>query len=365
MRAYECEVRPAADPGNAGTDARRKGRSMKTIVLEEPGRFRLTHTAAPGPARPGEALVRIHRVGVCGSDLHAFKGNQPFFSYPRVVGHELGVEIVDVGSNDRGLGAGDCCAVEPYLNCGHCIACRRGKTNCCVHLQVLGVHTDGGMRDQMIVPVGKLHKSTRLSPDQLAMVEMLTIGAHAVRRAQLEPGENVLVIGAGPIGLSTLQFAQLVGARVSALEISAWRREFCQRHLLVERCLDGVGDTGKRLEALLNGDLPTTVFDATGSPKSMMQALQYVANGGKLVYVSLVQADLTFHDPELHRREVTLIRSRNALAADFTWALQMLEDGRIDLGPWMTHRAPAEKMVEEFPGWLDPERGVIKALVEF
>ncbi len=338
---------------------------MKTIVLEEPGRFRLTDTAAPEKPGAGEALVRVHRVGVCGTDLHAFKGNQPFFNYPRVVGHELGVEVLAVGPNERGLAPGDRCAVEPYLNCGRCVACRRGKTNCCVRLQVLGVHIDGGMRELMIVPVAKLHRSTRLSLDQLALVEMLTIGAHAVRRAQLEPGENVLIIGAGPIGLSTLQFAQLAGARVTVLEISAWRREFCQRHLRVERCLDGTGDTGKRLEELLDGDLPTTVFDATGSPRSMMQALQYVAHGGKLVYVSLVQADLTFHDPELHKRELTLLRSRNALAADFTWARQMVEDGRIDLGPWMTHRAPAERMVEEFPGWLDPERGVIKALVEF
>ena len=338
---------------------------MKTIVLEKPGSFQLIERPAAEEPGPGEALVRIHRVGVCGSDIHAFKGDQPFFTYPRVVGHELGVEIVAVGSNDKGLAVGDRCAVEPYLNCGRCIACRRGKTNCCVSLQVLGVHADGGMRERMTVPVAKLHRSRTLSLDQLALVEMLTIGAHAVRRARLEPGENVLVIGAGPIGLATMTFAQLLGARVTVMEISAWRREFCQRNLKVARCLDGAGDTGKRLEELLNGDLPTTVFDATGSPKSMMQAVQYAANGGKLVYVSLVQADITFRDSELHRRELTLIRSRNAMAADFLWAMQMVEDGRIDLAPWITHRALADRMVAEFPGWLDPERGVVKAVVEF
>jgi threonine dehydrogenase-like Zn-dependent dehydrogenase len=213
--------------------------------------------------------------------------------------------------------------------------------------------------------VAKLHRSRTLALDQLALVEMLTIGAHAVRRAQVEPGENVLVIGAGPIGLATMQFAHLVGARISVLEISAWRREFSRRHLGVLRCLDGTGDTATQLEGMLNGDLPTTVFDATGSSKSMMQAVRYVANGGKLVYVSLVQADLTFSDPELHRRELTLIRSRNAMAADFAWAMQMLEDGRIDLSPWITHRAPAEQLIGEFPGWLDPNRGIVKAVVEF
>jgi len=338
---------------------------MKTIVLEKPGDFQLTERPTPSAPAPGEALVRIHRVGVCGSDIHAYKGNQPFFTYPRVVGHELGVEIAAVGPNEKGLAVGDRCAVEPYMHCGRCIACRRGKTNCCVSLQVLGVHTDGGMRESMTVPVAKLHRSRTLSLDQLALVEMLTIGAHAVRRAQLEPGENVLVIGAGPIGLATMTFAQLVGARVSVLEISAWRREFCRKQLKIERCLDGGGDTGKQLEGMLNGDLPTTVFDATGSPKSMVQAVQYVANGGKLVYVSLVQADLTFTDTELHRRELTLIRSRNALAADFLWAMQMVEDARIDLDSWITHRAPADKMVAEFPGWVNPDRGVVKAVVEF
>jgi 2-desacetyl-2-hydroxyethyl bacteriochlorophyllide A dehydrogenase len=338
---------------------------MKTIVLERPGDFRLVDRPAPSAPGAGEALVRIRRVGVCGSDIHAYKGNQPFFSYPRVVGHELGVEIVAVGPNDAGLAAGDLCAVEPYLHCGRCIACRRGKTNCCVSLQVLGVHADGGMREFMTVPVAKLHRSRGLSLDQLALVEMLTIGAHAVRRAQLEPGENVLIIGAGPIGLATATFAHLSGARVSTLEISAWRREFCRQHLRADRCLDGQGDTGRRLQELLDGDLPTTVFDATGSPRSMVQAVQYVANGGKLVYVSLVQADLTFTDTELHRRELALLRSRNAVAADFRWVMQMVEDGRIDLAPWITHRVPAETMVTEFPGWLDPDRGVVKAVVEF
>jgi 2-desacetyl-2-hydroxyethyl bacteriochlorophyllide A dehydrogenase len=339
--------------------------AMKTIVLEKPGDFRLTERPGLGSPVPGEALIRVRRVGICGSDIHAYKGNQPFFTYPRVVGHELGVEIAAVGANEKGLAVGDRCAVEPYLHCGRCIACRRGKTNCCVALQVLGVHADGGMREFMTVPVAKLHRSRSLSLDQLALVEMLTIGAHAVRRAQLDPGENVLIIGAGPIGLATTTFAQLSGARVSVLEISAWRREFCRQHLKVDRCLDGQGDTGTQLQELLGGDLPTTVFDATGSPKSMMQAVQYVANSGKLVYVSLVQADLTFTDPELHRRELTLLRSRNALAADFVWAMQMVEDGRINLGPWITHRAPADAMVGEFASWLNPDRGVVKAVVEF
>jgi 2-desacetyl-2-hydroxyethyl bacteriochlorophyllide A dehydrogenase len=338
---------------------------VKTIVLEEPGRFQLADRAAPPAPAPGEALVRVRRVGVCGSDLHAFRGKQPFFTYPRVVGHELGVEIVALGRAEADLTVGDRCAVEPYLHCGRCIACRRGKTNCCVDLQVLGVHTDGGMRELMTVPAAKLHRSRTLSMDQLALVEMLTIGAHAVRRAQPEAGENVLVVGAGPIGLSVIRFAQLTGANVVVLEISERRRQFCRQHLKVETCLDGRTDPAAALQAVFKGDLPTTVFEATGNPSSMMQSVQYVANGGKLTFVSLVQGDLTFRDAELHRRELTLLRSRNATGADFAWAIQMVEEGKIDLAPWLTHRAPADAMIAAFPEWLDPERGVIKAVVEF
>jgi len=338
---------------------------MKTIVLERPGSFQLTERPAPAEPAAGEALVRVRRVGVCGSDLHAYKGDQPFFTYPRVVGHELGVEIVSIGASDRGLAVGERCAVEPYLNCGRCVACRRGKTNCCVRLQVLGVHADGGMRELITVPVAKLHKSATLTLDQLALIEMLTIGAHAVRRAQLEPGEPVLVIGAGPIGLSVIRFAQLVGADVTVLEVSERRREFCQRHLQVDRCLDAAGDPVARLEGMLGGDLPTTVFDATGSKPSMVQALRYVANGGKLVLVGLVQAEVGYPDPEMHRRELTLLRSRNATWQDFTWAIRMVEQGRIDLAPWITHRAPADAVPGEFASWLDPARGVVKAVVEF
>src|SRR5207244_4493585 len=179
---------------------------MKQIVLEQPGRF-ASVDAPPPERRANEALVRVHRVGVCGTDLHAFAGRQPYFTYPRVLGHELGVEVVEVPANGRGVRPGDRCAVEPYLSCGECNACRAGKYNCCERLEVLGVHTDGGMRELIAVPVDRLHKSERLSLDQLALVETLGIGAHAVARSGLRAGEDALVVGAGPIGLAVVQFA--------------------------------------------------------------------------------------------------------------------------------------------------------------
>lgn len=339
---------------------------MKTIILEEPGRFRLTETEPPGLPGPGEALIRVRRVGICGTDLHAFKGDQPFLAYPRILGHELGVEVVDLNAADQGgdLHIGDYATVEPYLNCGTCSACRRGKTNCCSTLRTLGVHTDGGMREWITMPIHKLHKAPNVPLDQLAIVEMLCIGAHAVRRAQLSPGEPVLVIGAGPIGLGVMQYAQLAGAELIGMELSDRRIEFASTHLGIQNWIDPRQEPAQQLRALLAGDLPLTVFDATGNPRSMNQALHFVEQGGKLVYVGLVQAEIPLPDAEFHRRELTLFASRNATAADFDHVLQSLATGKVNVGAWITHHATPEEMLAEFPNWLNPEYGVVKAMLE-
>lgn len=337
---------------------------MKTIVLDRPGHFSMADSATPEGLGPGEALVRVHRVGVCGTDLHAFRGDQPFFTYPRVLGHELGVEVVALAPGAAGeLVVGDRCAVEPYLNCGRCVACRRGKGNCCEDLRVLGVHTDGGLRECLVVPVAKLHRSATLSLDQLATVEMLGIGAHAVERARLEAGEWALVIGAGPIGLGTIQFAQVAGARIIALDLDPHRLAFCRQRLGVKFTVEAGERAPDEVRAITGGDLPTAVFDATGSARSMMGAFDWVAHGGRLVFVGLFQGDVSFHDPDFHRRELTLFASRNATAADFGRVIGLLESGRIDTMPWITHRAPFDEMIARFPSWLQPESRTIKAMV--
>jgi hypothetical protein len=340
---------------------------MKTIILEQPEQFRLTETEPPAVPGPNEALVRVHRVGICGTDLHAFEGKQPFFSYPRILGHELGVEVVALGPSDNSttVAVGDKCAIQPYLSCGHCSACRRGKTNCCEKIQVLGVHIDGGMRELITVPVDKLYPSKILPLEILALVEPMCIGAHAVRRADIAPGENVLVIGAGPIGLAALQSAQLVDANVIMMEVSEQRLAFCRNRLGLAHVIDGKADPLAQLRELLGGELPTVVMDATGSAVSMMNAYKYVAHGGKLVYVGLVRGELTFPDPDIHSRELTIYRSRNATDSDFAWVIEQLETGKVDLTPWITHRATPEQMVEEFGSWLNPDTGVVKAVLEW
>jgi 2-desacetyl-2-hydroxyethyl bacteriochlorophyllide A dehydrogenase len=321
---------------------------MHQVVLERPGKFTFAEAPPPEP-QAGAALVRVRRVGVCGTDLHAFEGHQPFFNYPRILGHELGVEIAEVPDNDRGLGRGDRCAVEPYLSCGKCHACRQGKTNCCETLACLGVHTDGGMREWVVLPLERLHKSSKLSFDQLALVEPLGIGAHAVDRSGLVDGEEALVVGAGPIGLAVTQFAMTRRARVRVLETNAARREFVA-HLGVETI------------AAPDERLAEVVFDATGNVHAMEQSVALVAHGGRLVFVGLVQAKVALDDPLFHRREITLFASRNSVG-NFPQVVRLIEEGRIDTRPWITHRMNLADVPERFP-LLRSENFCVKAVVE-
>src|SRR5258708_1048754 len=298
---------------------------MRTLVLEQPGNLRLVDTPVPAAPGPGEALVKVRRIGICGTDIHAFGGKQPFFSYPRILGHELGVEIAVLGADETELQVGGLCSVEPYLNCGKCVACRQGKTNCCAKLQVLGVHIDGGMREHIIVPTRKLHRSKKLTLDQLALVETLGIGCHAVDRARVEKGEWALVIGAGPIGLAVMQFALEAGANVVVLDVNQARLDFCKKTLGVPYTINAATEVAlDRLRQLTSEELPTVVFDATGSPRSMNASFEYPAQGGRLVFVGLFQGDVTFNDPNFHRRELTLLASRNARSPDFERIIRLI-----------------------------------------
>ncbi len=321
---------------------------MREIVLTQPGEFNERSVPAPGRSG-GEALVRIRRIGVCGTDMGAFAGRQPFFSYPRVLGHELGVEVVEAPENDRGIRVGDHCALEPYLSCGRCRACELNRPNCCEDLKVLGVHVDGGMRPLMSVPLPLLHKSQTLSLEQLALVETLGIGAHAVARGELQNGQTALVVGAGPIGLGLIQFALVTGAEIRVIERSEPRRDF-------------VAQLGTETLTEFDGTLADVVFDATGNREAMEASFDYVAHGGKLVLVGLVQGRVSFDDPQFHRRELTVLSSRNS-CHEFPRIIRMIETGEIDTKPWVTHRLDLADVPAQFGG-LPGRPDLVKAVIE-
>ena len=274
------------------------------------------------------------------------------------------MEVLAVGAGVTGVKAGDHCSVEPYMNCGDCHACRKGAINCCANLKVIGVMIDGGLRDRFILPARKLHPSTKLAFDQLALVETLAIGCHAVDRSALTRGENCVVIGAGPIGLASIVFAKLTGARVIVMDMNAQRLDFCKNVMGVDETVMATVDPKEDLRRVTDGNLPDVVIDATGSNASMSAAFGYVAPTGRLVYVGITTKEVTFTHPTFHRPEGTLLCSRNALPRDFTRIIKLIEDGRIDTKPWITHHTPFATLHEQFPILIKPEAGAIKVVIE-
>ncbi|MBM6384686.1 MAG: zinc-binding alcohol dehydrogenase family protein [Paenibacillus sp.] len=336
---------------------------MKAVVCEEINQLTIQDTDEPIRAEH-EAIVSIKRIGICGTDLHAYKGNQPFFTYPRILGHELSGIIDDIGPNTAGLQVGDQVSIIPYLHCGHCIACRTGKTNCCASMQVMGVHVDGGMRERISVPVSHLIKAEGLTLDETAMVEPLSIGAHAVRRAGVQPGEQIIVIGAGPIGLGVMAFAKQSGARVIAIDRNLDRLELSRTWAGVDVIIQATDQVVEQVAEVTEGDYATAVFDATGNVQSMNEAIRYVAHGGQLIYVGLVKADITFHDPEFHKREMSILGSRNATRADFEQVISTLRQKKLSMDGYITHREPLTELPSAMDKWLLPDTHVVKAIVE-
>ena len=336
---------------------------MKSLVCVEPGSFEYREIPVP-VLIPGHAILKIKRIGICGTDLHAFQGTQPFFNYPRILGHELAADLVEIdGVTD--FVPGEALTFIPYFNCKKCIACRQGKPNCCTNLKVSGVHIHGGMVDYLSVPVDSLVKSRGLSYDELALVEPLAIGAHGIRRADVKRGEFVLVVGAGPIGLGTMEFARIAGGRVIALDINDNRLEFCKQVIKVEETINGSKeDPVKRLEEITDGDMPTVVIDATGNQKAINSALQYLGHGGKYVLIGLQKNEIIFSHPEFHKRESTLMSSRNATREDFEYVIDCIKNGFINPLNYITHRVKFDELKDVFEGWTKPSTGVIKGMVE-
>jgi len=336
---------------------------MRTLVCIEPGKFEYAVGEKPR-LQKDYAIIKIKRIGICGTDLHAFEGTQPYFSYPRILGHELAGELVEF-DNAPGFWKSEAVTFIPYFNCGKCIACRKGKPNCCTQMKVCGVHVDGGMVEYLSVPSSSLLHGEGLSFDELTLVEPLAIGAHGVRRAGIEKDEYVLVIGAGPIGLGTMEFARIAGGKVIALDINEQRLQFCKEKLQVEHTVNALAsDVTEQLKAITNGDMPTVVIDATGNLKAINNAFQYMAHGARYVLIGLQKGDIYFSHPEFHKREGTLMSSRNATREDFEHVIANMKSGEVKPATYITHRVIFDDVAENFESWLNPASGVIKAMVE-
>lgn len=335
---------------------------MKLLSCLSPGEFEYQVAEIPTVSK-GRAIVKIKRIGICGTDLHAFEGTQPYFSYPRILGHELAGEVVDIEENNE-ITKGDQVTVIPYFSCGTCVACRNGKPNCCQKISVFGVHEDGGMREFVSLPISSLVKKEGLSLNQLALAEPFAIGAHGVRRAGVKPGQLVLVIGAGPIGLGVMEFARIAGAKVIAMDINEQRLQFCKEAWNIPHVVKAGSSAHEQIQEITNGDFCDVVIDATGSLAAINTGFQYIAHGGNYVLVGLQKGEIVFSHPEFHKREATLMSSRNATRADFDQVLEAMATGQLLIEKYITHQVKFDQVKNDFQSWLKPETGVIKAVVE-
>ena len=320
---------------------------MKALICTKPGSFEYKDIEVP-VLQPGHAIIKIRRIGI----------------YPRILGHELAADLIEADGAD-GFVPGEALTIIPYFNCSNCIACRNGKPNCCTDIKVCGVHVDGAMRTYLSVPSYSLIKSEGLSYDELALIEPLAIGAHGIRRANVQKDEFVLVIGAGPIGLGTIMFAKIAGAKVIAVDINDQRLRFCKDKLETEYIINASKeDVVTRLQEITNGDMPTVVIDATGSQKAINNALQYLAHGGRFILIGLQKEEICFSHPEFHKRETTLMSSRNATREDFKHVINSIKNGMINPSILITHRVKFDEVKDAFASWCDPKSNVIKAMVE-
>ncbi|MEY2902399.1 MAG: hypothetical protein RLY89_1505 [Bacteroidota bacterium] len=335
---------------------------MRALICKEPGIFEYQDLSEP-KLEPGYSILSVKRVGVCGTDIHAFAGNQPFFEYPRILGHELAASILE--TTDPDFVVGELVTLIPYFNCGDCVACKQGKGNCCVRIKVYGVHIDGGLRQRIAVPNEYLIKAPGLDLDALALVEPLSIGQHAVVRSGLKEGEFALVVGAGPIGLGLMEMARLAGAIVIAMDVNESRLGVCEQKFGIKHLINPAKeDALERLKEITNGNMPSVVFDASGSLKAINQAFQFLAHTGRYVLVGLQKEYISFSHPEFHKREATLMSSRNASKHDFAQVIRYLESGLVNPAHYITHRYDFESIAEKFQQISQPENACIKAIIE-
>lgn len=310
---------------------------MRAFEITEPGASRLIELPEPSPG-PGEVLLRVDTVGFCGTDLSTFRGKNPLVSYPRVPGHEVGATIERLG---EGVGeewrVGQRVLVLPYTECGRCTSCRAGRFNCCRNNQTLGVQRQGAMAEYAVAPAGKLMTAEGLSHRELALVEPLTVGAHAAARGGVESGDTVAVFGAGAIGLGVIAAAAFRGARVIAIDIDDTKLALARRCGATETVNSESEPLHERLQTLTDGDGPHVVIEAVGLPATFRAAVEEVCFAGRVVYVGYAKAPVEYDTAQFVVKELDIRGSRNALREDFEAVARMLQEGGFPTDEVVSH----------------------------
>ncbi|HEX3985000.1 MAG TPA: zinc-binding alcohol dehydrogenase family protein [Acidobacteriaceae bacterium] len=321
---------------------------MKAVVMHAPADVRVETVPDPTP-QPGEALLRVRRVGLCGTDLSSWRGRNPLVSYPRIPGHEIAATIVDPGNGP--LPAGADVTLSPYANCGHCSACRNGRPNACRDNRTLGVQRDGGLAEFLAVPVEKL-LTGNLQLEELCLVEPLTVGAHAVARAHIASHDIVAIFGCGGVGLGAVAASAFRGATTIAIDIDDAKLEIAREAGATHSVNSARQDPGEALAAWTNSRGPDVVIEAVGSPHTFRAAVELVSFTGRVVYIGYAKEPVTYETRLFVQKELTILGTRNALPADFEQVIRMLQQHRFPVARAITI-VPLEQTPDILRAWND------------
>ena len=303
---------------------------MKAIVISKPNEIEIREVPMP-EVKEGEALLKVKYVGICGADLASYTGNQPFTTYPRIPGHEFSAEIVEIPENDKGLKAGDIVTCNPYFNCTECYSCQRGFVNCCTDNQTMGVQRDGAFCEYIAMPVERIYKGKGLSAKELALIEPFSISQHAVSRAQIKDTDNVLVIGAGPIGLFALLAAKQKCKKIAVADILDNRLKLAE-----EYGADAVVNTKTQsLEEFTrdftNGNGFDVCIEACGAPETFLGCIDSAAFAANIILIGNGKRETSFVHSVLLKKELNVHGSRNALKDDFINNIDLVASGKADV----------------------------------
>lgn len=311
---------------------------MNCFCIESPGEFSFSEAPVPS-LDPGGALLRVRRLGYCGSDLSTFRGSNPLVSYPRVPGHEIAAEIVALGDLSPGnFSPGQFVTVVPYTACGCCTACRAGRL--CRHNQTLGVQRDGACSEFLSVPCDTLLPAADLSLEALALVEPLSVGFHAVERGRVCASDTVAVLGTGMIGLGAIAGAARAGARVIAVDIDDTKLNLARLAGAQETINSRTKSLHDSLQALTGGDGPSVIIEAVGSPETFRAAVDEVCFAGRVVYIGYAKAPVTYETKYFVMKELDILGSRGALRPNFEAVIRLLQSGCYPVEETITRTVP-------------------------
>ena len=336
---------------------------MKAIVIPNPNEIEIREVPMP-EVKEGEALLKVRYVGICGADVASFTGNQPFTTYPRIPGHEFSAEIVEIPENDRGLKAGDIVTCNPYFNCGGCYSCERGYVNCCTDNQTMGVQRDGAFCEYIAMPVERIYEGMGLSAEELALIEPFSISQHAVSRCAIKETDNVLVIGAGPIGLFALLAAKNKCKNVVVADILDNRLELAKEYGAA-----AVVNTKKQsLEELTKEFTKGRGFDvcieACGAPETFLGCIENCAFAGNIVLIGNGKRETNFVHSILLKKELNVFGSRNALKDDFVNNIDIVANGKADVMKMVSRAYDMENALDAFKALANNDGTLAKILIK-